>query len=106
MSAREDKLIEIESILILCGEKECRDIEDHADKLRALIAGLITTRRERDEAFKAGLEAAAKVCDDRAASWKSTAPLLANEENNGLAQARATEAEGCSIEIGKLKDGE
>ena len=39
-------LIELRNILMLCGEPECRDIEDYPDKLRALIAGLVKAKKK------------------------------------------------------------
>lgn len=40
----------VTNMLVLCGEKECRDIKSLPKKLRALIDGLIITRRKLAEA--------------------------------------------------------
>jgi len=37
------------NMLVLCGEREARDIEGYPDKLRALIDGLIDQRRRADD---------------------------------------------------------
>lgn len=41
-----DELLELENILVLCGEDECRDVRGCPEKLRALIDGLISAKKE------------------------------------------------------------
>lgn len=38
------------NMILLCGEEECRDVKGYAEKLRALIDGLIEAKRMRPEA--------------------------------------------------------
>lgn len=42
------EITDLRDMIILCGEEECRDVVGYPQKLRALIDGLITVRRERD----------------------------------------------------------
>lgn len=78
-----DSLIVLRNILVLCGEPECKDIKDHADKLRALINGLIVAKRESSE-YKQRAEAAeARIREAEGHKPVATA-LLKNTGNYGI----------------------
>jgi len=67
-AARADELIAVENMLILCGEREVRDVQGCPQKLRALIDALITQRRRADAA-----ESALQSAKDAADNWKRLA---------------------------------
>jgi hypothetical protein len=59
LAESEDQRIPLTNMLVLCGEREVRDVEGYPDKLRALIDGLIDQRR-RAEAAEARLAEAGR----------------------------------------------